>query len=511
MVSHYTANNKPRSNDDYSHGGEGGHRPDRALITYCNLIRRAFADAPIVIGGIEASLRRLAHYDYGTDTVRHSVLLDSKADLLVYGMGEHPLYEIAEKLRAGEKLGEIRGVRGTCWRTGREDAVPGDAIRLPAFEEVKGDDDAAKAAFARSYVLQEENTDYVTAKVLVEKSESRFVVQEPPALPLTTAEFDALYELPFTRRWHPMYDGPAANGRCGVPALEEVLFSLVSVRGCFGACSFCAIQFLQGVHIQVRSHASLLREAETLTKHPRFKGYIHDVGGPTANFRLPPCSAQETRGACHHRACLGSEPCPHLQADHRDYTELLRKLREVPGVKKVFVRSGIRFDYLMRDPNHAEFLGELCAHHVSGQLKVAPEHVSDRVLALVRKSSHGVYVDFAKEYAACNKALGMKQYLVPYFIASLPGATVQDAVENMEYLKKTGFVPDQVQDFYPTPGTLATCMYHTGLDPHTGEALHVPKGHERALHRALLQFNKPENAALVREALSTLPSPRQSR
>ncbi|MBN2810486.1 MAG: YgiQ family radical SAM protein [Spirochaetales bacterium] len=492
MVARYTANNKPRSGDSYSPGGKIGFRPDRAIITYVSKIREISKGVPIIIGGIEASLRRMAHYDYWSNTVRRSVLLDSKADLLVYGMGETPILEIADKLSRGEPL---RGIRGTCWRTGREDEVPRDGVKLPSFEEIK----ASKEAFCEHYLIQERNTDPFSGSVLVEQSEARFVVQEKPCFPLETAEFDRVMELPYARTWHPDYDAAG-----GIPALEEVQFSLTSCRGCFGACAFCAITFHQGRLIQTRSHESLEREAVLLSKRSDFKGYIHDVGGPSANFRVPACEKQKTAGACPDRQCLGTEPCPALKADHSDYVRLLRRLRALPNIKKVFVRSGIRFDYVMKDPDKT-FLRELCEHHVSGQLKVAPEHTSDAVLSCMRKSSHGVWKEFEKAFQEINADLGKKQYLIPYYIASHPGADLADALHTALALKKTGFVPDQVQDFYPTPGTLATCMYWTGLDPETGKEVPVARGaHERALQRALLQFNKPENRKLVIEALQKL-------
>lgn len=502
MVARYTANRKPRSTDAYSPAGITGRRPDRALLAYCAVIRRISGGRPLIIGGIEASLRRFAHYDYWSDTVRRSILLDTKADLLVYGMGEAPLLAIAERLSraaassANSDAADLRGIRGTMWRTGRRAELPSDAVILPAFAQVKSD----PAAFYASYLAQEAHTDPLNASILIEQSEERFVVQELPSLPLDTAEFDRMLELPYTREIHPDH---AAHG---IPALAEVEFSLVSSRGCFGACSFCAITFHQGRHIQSRSHDSLEREARILTRRPGFKGYIHDVGGPTANFRIPSCPKQSASGSCTDRDCLGASPCPALKSDHRDYISLLRRLRAVPGVKKVFIRSGIRYDYLLADTAHgAEFLKELCEHHVSGQLKVAPEHSSDRVLRLMRKSSRAVYMEFAKQFAAVNRSLGKKQYLVPYYIAGHPGATLEDALDNALALKESGFVPDQVQDFYPTPGTLATCMYHTGMDPRTGEAIPVARGaHERALHRALLQFNHSENRALVKEALMKL-------
>ena len=488
-----------------------GKRPDRALITYTAKIREAYKGVPVIIGGIEASLRRFAHYDYWSNTVRHSILLDSKADLLIYGMGERPLLEIAAALAEGKPVAEIRGIRGTCWRTGRETELPPGgpngngkfqpAVRIPGFAQVSSNSAEGRAEFARSYLLQEQNTDAISGHILIEQNEARFVVQEPPALPLSQQEFDQVMEQPFTRRWHPIYDSPAENGKAGVPGLEEVKFSLTSNRGCFGACSFCAITFHQGKRIQARSHESLEREALLLTKEPDFKGYIHDVGGPTANFRKDACAKQAKAGACIHRECLGTEPCPHLEVDNSDYLTLLRRLRRLPGIKKVFVRSGIRFDYLMKEKDRT-FFRELCQHHISGQLKVAPEHVNDKVLSLMRKSSHQVYKDFEAEYKRINQELGKKQYLVPYFIAGHPGADLNAAIEVALHLKNNGFVPDQVQDFYPTPGSLATCMYYTGLDPRTMEEVYVPRGgHERRLQRALLQFNRPENHRLVREAL----------
>ncbi len=500
MVCNYTANNKPRSEDAYSNGGKKGLRPDRALIQYVGKIRQAYKGVNIIIGGIEASLRRTSHYDYWSNTVKHSVLLDSKADLLIYGMGEKTLLEVARKLKDGMSARNIRGVRGTCWYTGKESEVPENALRLPSFEEVSANTDEGRAMFAESYRIQEENTDAINADVLVEKSESRFVIQEKPNFPLTSDEMDAIYDLPFERREHPMYDEE-------IPALKEVKFSLTSCRGCFGACSFCAITFHQGRRIQSRSHKSLIAEAVKMTEDSDFKGYIHDVGGPTANFRHDACKNQCKNGACKNRDCLGVNPCKNVDVDHADYIELLRKLRSLPKVKKVFIRSGIRFDYLMMDDDDT-FFRELCKYHVSGQLKVAPEHVSDSVLSLMRKSTHSVYERFAEKYRKINSELGLKQYLVPYYIAGHPGAGLDEAIETALYLKKTGFVPDQVQDFYPTPGSLATCMYYTGLNPHKKdddgkfEKIYVAKGaHERRLQRALLQFNKSENRKLVKEAL----------
>lgn len=507
MVANYTANNKPRGEDAYAHGGVAGHRPDRALIAYVSKIREAYKGVSVLIGGIEASLRRTAHYDYWSNTVRRSILLDSKADLLMYGMGERAILEVAAKLKDGVPARQIRGVRGTVWYTSKEEELPESALRLPSYAEISKNTPEGKKLFAESYLIQEQNTDAINGKILIEPTDSRFVVQEPAALPLSTKEFDAIYELPFTRKWHPMYDAPAENGKSGVPALSEVRFSLTSSRGCFGACSFCAITFHQGRRIQSRSHESLLREAKIITESPGFKGYIHDVGGPTANFRHDACESQKERGACRNKDCLGANPCENVRVTHSEYVELLRKLRSLPKVKKVFIRSGIRFDYLMMDKDKT-FLKELVEHHISGQLKVAPEHVSDNVLRLMRKSSHAVYEKFSSEYAEWNRKFGKKQYLVPYYICSHPGADLNAAIETALYLKKTGFVPEQVQDFYPTPGSLSTCMYWTGLNPRNRlsdggfEEVYVARGaHERRLQRALLQFNRRENRALVREAL----------
>ncbi|WP_318687567.1 YgiQ family radical SAM protein [Treponema sp.] len=513
MVSNYTANNKPRSEDVYAHGGVAGHRPDRATNIYVQAIRQAYKGVNVIIGGIEASLRRTSHYDYWSNTVKRSILLDSKADLLLYGMGEHSILEVAALLREGVPARQIRNVRGTCWYTSRKEEIPEDAIWLPAFQDISKNTEESRELFARSYLTQEQNTDAVNGKILVEPADTRFVVQMPASLPLTTEEFDRVYELPFTRRWHPMYDEPAENNKSGIPALSEVKFSLTSCRGCFGACSFCAITFHQGRRIQARSHESLIEEAKRMTEDKDFKGYIHDVGGPTANFRHDACEKQAKAGACPNRDCMGVDPCPNVKVDHTDYVSLLRKLRALPKVKKVFIRSGIRFDYLMMDKDKT-FFKELVLHHISGQLKVAPEHVSDNVLSLMRKSTHKVYEDFAREYEKTNRELGMKQYLVPYYIAGHPGAGLNEAIETALYLKKTGFVPDQVQDFYPTPGSLATAMYYTGFNPHReGADGHLEKvyvargGHERRLQRALLQFNKRENANLVKEALRTAGRP----
>ena len=522
MVSNYTANNKPRSEDSYAHGGEAGHRPDRALITYVAKIREAYKGVDVLVGGIEGSLRRFTHYDYWSNKVRKSILLDCKADLLMYGMGEHSMIEIADKLASGIPARQIHDVRGTCWwgsipKEKDFEALVDKSINptakvivLPSFEEISQNTPQSKQKFAESFVIQEQNTDALNADYLIETADTRFVVQNPPALPLTTKEFDEVMELPYTRKWHPCYDKKAPNGKSGVPALAEVLFSLTSVRGCYGACSFCAITFHQGRRIQARSHESLVKEAEALTHHPQFKGYIHDVGGPTANFRQPACQKQLKAGVCKNRQCLGTEPCPNLEVSHKDYVELLGKLRAVPGVKKVFIRSGIRFDYLIMDKDK-HFLEDLCRYHISGQLKVAPENTNDKVLALMRKSNHSTYVQFEKEYAQMNKKLQLKQYIVPYYIVAHPGCGLKEALDTALYLKKTGFIPDQIQDFYPTPGSLSTCQYYTELDPYsrnsdgTFKHIYVAKGaRERRLQRALIQFNRPENRPLVREALEKI-------
>ena len=522
MVSNYTANNKPRSCDVYAHGGVKGHRPDRATQTYTGAIRQAYKGVNVIIGGIEASLRRMSHYDYWSNTVKKSILLDSKADLLIYGMGENALLEIASQLKSGKSAREIRDVRGTCWYTGKKEEIEEFVksfenqpetkrpVFLPAYEKIKADNPQSKELFAQSFLIQEQNTDAINAQILIEQADSRFVVQNPPALPLSTQQMDMIYEMPFTRRWHPMYDKPAENGKNGIPALQEVKFSLTSCRGCFGACSFCAITFHQGRRIQVRSHENIVQEAVKMTEDKDFKGYIHDVGGPTANFRQDACKNQKVSGACKNKDCLGTNPCKNLEVSHTDYVELLQKLRNLPKVKKVFIRSGIRFDYLMMDKDKA-FFRELCEHHISGQLKVAPENVDDNVLRLMRKSSHQVYEEFSEEYKKMNEKMGKKQYLVPYYIAGHPGADLNSALQTALYLKKTGFVPEQIQDFYPTPGSLATCMYWTELNPRNKmsdgsfEKVYVSKkARERRLQRALLQFNHKENIPLVKEALRLL-------
>lgn len=556
MVCKYTANRKPRSEDEYSpcgkpelcrgadgsirafsvNGKPASARPDRAVIAYAGRCREAFKGVPVVLGGLEASLRRLSHYDYLSDTVRKPIILDAKADLLVYGMAEQAITEVARRLAKAATMGTepgkpqtaakpgvaaqpavgaalLRGIPGTVWRTSREAELPEGAVRLPPHATAAAD----PLVFAEAFAVQYRNTDPASAAILAEEAAGQFAVQEKPAPPLDRAGLDRLYGLPFMRAWHPDYDRQG-----GIPAFEEIRFSLASSRGCYGACAFCSLAFHQGRIVSSRSKDSLVAEAGILASMKDFKGYIHDVGGPTANFRGPACRKQAGRdrtgigdsdgkdsnngdraaaSACVDRRCLAPEPCPALEVDHREYLSVLRALRAVPGVRKVFVRSGIRFDYVMadRDP---EFLIELAKHHVSGQLKVAPEHVSDRVLKLMGKPAHQVYDAFAKRWGEVNRHLDLKQYLVPYFIASHPGASIEDAIELAEYLRDSGFVPDQVQDFYPTPGTLATAMFHSGIDPLSGEAVHVAKGAiERSMQRALLQYNKPENRKLVIEAL----------
>ena len=499
MVSRYTSARKPRSEDAYSPGGKAGFRPDRATLRYVALARQAFKETPVIIGGVEASLRRLALFDYWAATVRRSILLDSKADILVYGMGENAIREIAGRLRDGEDVAAIRDVRGTCVRShGGPRLSEGAYVRLPDYGSVSGTDPASLRAFAEHFMIQNRNADALGAGILAEKTDERWIVQNPPSFPLSGAELDRVYELPYTRKAHPMYDGAG-----GVPALKEVEYSLVSSRGCYGGCSFCAITFHQGRAVRGRTRESLVREARVLARTEGFKGYIHDVGGPTANFRAPACALQEKGGACADRECLHPEPCPRLRVDHREYLDTLRAIRSVPGIKKVFIRSGIRFDYLMLDETGGrDFMDELCEFHVSGQLKVAPEHVSDRVLEAMGKSGNAAYERFRGLFKETNGRLGLKQYLIPYFISSHPGSTLDDAIELALHLKRTGFVPDQAQDFYPTPGTLATAMYRTGLDPRDMKPIPVARGErEKRLQLALLQYDRPENRSLVLEAL----------
>ena len=492
MVNHYSVSKHRRHTDAYTPGGAAGARPDHAAAVYGNLIRRTYKKTPIVLGGIEASLRRLAHYDYWSDKLKRSILLDSGADLISYGMGEHSIVEIADALAAGLPVEQITYIDGTVYRTRSLDEVF-DYTLLPSWDEVSTD----KLAYARSFAVQYDNMDPIRGGRLVESyPHDVYVVQNPPAKPLTQEEFDAAYDLPYTRTYHPDYEAAG-----GVPALAEVKMSLISNRGCFGECSFCALTFHQGRIVQARSHESLLAEARKITAEPDFKGYINDVGGPTANFRQPACKNQLKHGACLRKRCLWPHVCRSMNVDHSDYVQLLRKLRALPGVKKVFVRSGIRFDYALADPDDT-FIRELCEHHVSGQLKVAPEHVSDAVLSVMGKPSRAVYDRFVEKYRAVNQELGKDQYLVPYLMSSHPGSTMKEAVELAEYVRDMGYMPEQVQDFYPTPSTMSTCMYYTGVDPRTMKPVYVPhSAHEKALQRALIQYRKPENYDLVREAL----------
>ena len=492
MVNHYSVSKKRRKTDAFTPGGVMGKRPDRADMVYSNLIRHVYKHVPIILGGIEASLRRMAHYDYWADGFKRSLLLDSGADLISYGMGERSIVEIADALNSGISVRDLTFVNGTVYKTSHKEDIY-DAIFLPDYESMKAD----KTLYARSFGIQQKNADPIRGKRMAEQySEHLFIVQNPPAKPLTQEEMDEVYDLPFQRAVH-----PSCLAEGDVPAFSEIKFSLASCRGCFGACSFCALTFHQGRIIQARSHESLLREAEAMTKDKDFKGYIHDVGGPTADFRRPACDKQLKAGACPERQCLFPKPCPNLKADHSDYISLLRKLRAVPGVKKVFIRSGIRFDYVLADPDQT-FLKELCEYHVSGQLKVAPEHVSDAVLSKMGKPERSVYEEFCRRYRKMNETLQKKQYLVPYLMSSHPGSTLKEAVELAEYCRDLGYMPEQVQDFYPTPSTMSTCMYYTGLDPRTMEQVYVPKNpHEKAMQRALIQYRDPKNRDLVREAL----------
>ncbi len=491
MVNHYTAAKKRRSNDAYSPGGKAGLRPDRASIVYANRCREAYKGVPVILGGIEASLRRFAHYDYWSDQVRRSVLIDGKADLLVYGMGENSIKQVAHGLDQGQGIEQLTSIGGIVYQTGQLIGLNSYEL-LASYEEVASD----KYKYATAFMSQYNNQDPIRGKTLVQPHGDSFIVQTPPALPLSQSELDAVYALHYMGTYHPSY-APAG----GVPAIEEVEFSLVSARGCFGSCSFCALTFHQGRIIQSRSKQSIVNEAKKMTWSPRFKGYIHDVGGPTANFRQPACSHQLQRGACSHRQCLFPEPCSQMVVDHADYITLLRELRKIPGVKKVFVRSGVRYDYVLADAS-PEFLHELCEHHVSGQLKVAPEHISPKVLAKMGKPPRKVYDKFVEEYAKTNQALKKQQYLVPYFMSSHPGCGLKEAVELAEYIRDMGYNPEQVQDFIPTPGTLSTCMYYTGLDPRSMEKVYVPKHpHEKAMQRALMQYKNPGNYQLVLEAL----------
>ena len=491
-VNHYSVSKKRRSEDLYTPGGVIGKRPDYATVVYGNLIRKKYKHLPILIGGIEASLRRLGHYDYWSNKVKRSILLDSCADLLLYGMGEKSIVEVADALDSGIAISDITFIRGTVFKTKREDLI-GEALMLPTFDEIKSD----KKKYAESFYTQYCNTDAFHGKQLCEQYEEHlYVVQNPPGEPLSQMEMDDVYALPYCKTYHPSYEKLG-----GVPAIKEVQFSLISNRGCFGGCNFCALTFHQGRIIQTRSHESILAEAEEMTKDPDFKGYIHDVGGPTANFRQPACEKQLTKGACAAKQCLFPEPCKNLKVDHSDYISLLRKLRALPGVKKVFIRSGIRFDYLLADKDDT-FLKELCQYHVSGQLKVAPEHISDNVLSMLGKPKHSVYTKFCEKYEQMNKTLHKDQYLVPYLMSSHPGSTLEDAIKLAEYLRDHHLSPRQVQDFYPTPSTISTCMYYTGLDPRTMKPVYVATNpHEKAMQRALIQYKDPKNYELVKEAL----------
>ena len=492
MVAHYTVAKRRRSKDAYSPGNRMGLRPDRASIVYSNCVRRVFGDIPLIMGGLEASLRRFAHYDYWEDRVRRSVLLDAQADLLVYGMGERATVEIAERLASGTPVGEITDVRGTAFVGDNPGACTYPMVEVASFERVASD----KRSYAEANMTEYREHDPIVGRAILQRHGEKLLIVNPPAMPLTTAELDAVAELPYVREPHPMYDEMG-----GVPAIEEVRFSVAHNRGCFGACNFCSLAFHQGRIISSRSHESVIREVTELTRHPGFKGYIHDVGGPTANFRRPACQKQLKAGLCKNRACLAPEACPNLDADHTDYLQLLRKLRAIPGVKKVFIRSGIRYDYMMKDKS-GEFCAELVKHHVSGQLKVAPEHCVNSVLDYMGKPHIEVYEKFRRKYESLNRKYGKEQYLVPYLMSSHPGCTLQDAVKLAEWLNATGRQPEQVQDFYPTPGTLSTCMYHTGIDPRTMEPVFVPTSpHDKAMQRALMQWKRPEKRPLVLEAL----------
>lgn len=493
MVNHYTAAKRVRNTDLYSPGGKAGYRPDRADIVYCNRIREAYGDIPIIIGGIEASLRRFAHYDYWSDKVRRSILIDSGADLLIFGMGERQITEVAELLDAGVPIREIKGVAGTMYLESSEELLPYDGIMLPSFDDVVCD----KRKYAEATEIEYEEQDAVRGKPLVQRDNNKwYTVQNPPAMPLTTQELDDVYALPYTRTYHPIY-----KNQGGIPALDEVEFSITSCRGCYGGCNFCALTYHQGRTVTARSHESIMREAEILTGLKNFKGYIHDVGGPTANFRFAACEQQKKRGVCKTRQCLFPKPCRNLIVDHSDYLELLKKLRRLPGVKKVFVRSGIRYDYLIYDKDES-FFYELIKHHISGQLKVAPEHISDNVLKYMGKPGMDVYGRFCRKYEKINSELNKNQFLVPYLMSSHPGSTLNDAIKLAEYLRDTGHNPEQVQDFYPTPGSISTCMYYTGIDPRTMEEVYVPRSYEeKQMQRALLQYRNPRNRKLVLKAL----------
>ncbi|MBK5253993.1 MAG: YgiQ family radical SAM protein [Peptostreptococcaceae bacterium] len=493
MVNNYSVFKRKRRVDDYAPGGVFGRRPDRAVIVYSNRAREAYKDVPIIIGGIEASLRRFAHYDYWDNKIRRSILLDSKADLLIYGMGERAVIEIAEALDSGIQIKDISWIKGTSF-TSKDLSSVYDEVLLPNYDKILND----KKEYCKSFMLQYKNNDFINGEVLVEKyTESQYVVQNIPQAPLSGPELDDIHELPYENEYHPIYEKEG-----GIPGFREVKFSIVSSRGCFGGCAFCAITYHQGREVRGRSKESIVREAEMLTKKIDFKGYIHDVGGPTANFRLPACEKQLTEGVCKNKDCLYPKPCGNLNIDHKEYLDILKAVRNIEGIKKVFIRSGIRYDYLMADKNHKEFMNELCEYHVSGTLKVAPEHISDNVLKYMRKPSKDVFIKFVREYVKTNEKLGKEQYLIPYLISSHPGSTIDDAIELAIFLKEWGFIPDQVQDFYPTPGTYATCMYYTGMDPFTMEEVYVAKTlDDKKKQRALLHFNKPYNKELVIQTL----------
>ena len=491
MVNHYTAARRRRNQDAYAPGGKGGMRPDRALTVYCNRIHEAYPKVPILIGGVEASLRRFSHYDYWDDKVRRSVLVDTSATLLMYGMGEKSILECVQWLEDGMPQERLADMRGVCYLA---KTPPKGIEMLPSHADIAAD----KKMYAKAFLQEYNQQDPVRGRALCQMQDAnRYLVQNPPVMPMTAEELDEVYALPYTRQYHPSYE---AEG--GVPALSEVKFSISAVRGCFGACNFCALTFHQGRIVQSRSEQSLLHEAEELTKYPDFKGYIHDVGGPTANFRAPACKKQMQKGCCEKRQCLFPTPCPNMEVSHKEFLQTLRKMRRIPGIKKVFIRSGLRFDYIMADKNADEVLQELCRYHISGQLKVAPEHISDDVLKVMGKPCHQVYEGFGEKYRRMNEKLGMKQYLVPYLMSSHPGSTMEDAVKLALYLKEHHVQPEQVQDFYPTPGTLSTCMYYTGIDPRTMKEVYVPRTQkEKDMQRALLQWKKPENHALIRQAL----------
>ena len=492
MVNHYSVSKKRRATDAFTPGGLMGKRPDYATVVYSNLIRQTYKDVPIIIGGIEASLRRLGHYDYWSNKVKRSILMDSGADLISYGMGERSIVEIADALNAGINVKDITFIEGTVYKTQTLENIY-DYIKLPSFAEIK----ASKETYARSFYIQYCNTDPFVAKKLVEEyNDGIYVVQNTPAKPLSQPEMDRVYALNYMRNYHPSYEEAG-----GVPAISEVKFSLVSNRGCFGGCSFCALTFHQGRIIQTRSHESIINEAKQIIWDKDFKGYIHDVGGPTANFRHTSCNKQLTKGVCPNKQCLFPKPCKNLIVDHSDYLKLLRKLRELPKVKKVFIRSGIRFDYLMCDSDDT-FMREMVEHHISGQLKVAPEHISDNVLQMMGKPENAVYEKFINKYKKLNEKMGKKQFVVPYLMSSHPGSKLEDAIALAEYLRDLGYMPEQVQDFYPTPSTISTCMYYTGLDPRTMKPVYVPiNPHEKAMQRALIQYRNPKNYDLVHEAL----------